>query len=841
MFRSQDMSLNKLMFAKESMWETLNYLAYTSKIMMHLPNKKTYKNENSLYGQKKIKRCEEILDMLKEIKENMIDFKWPISDLKKNDDYYIKNIDDFLKEKNKDGSKIFEDEENLIKHKFSIFKEHLNNYEIIINKRVSFLEKKQAMKIFHELIPMDANQDYNDAISQISEKKRMNKKFHSILGFVPTKNLFNLQKILFRISRENIVMKSKNLENVKDVLGSKIKVEEKTLIFILFPSSEKEVIIQKVGNVIKYYDFVKMEIPNNDELNEINLNLTNELEDNKMILSQTKNEINLILESFSETKNIPELSQIHYHYFIIKREQSFARNLIYIEEKDGFNQLLLWIPKNSKAEIQKNLEELKKDDQNFIQPKLEEISNPLKTPPTYFNLDSFTRPFQLIVNTYGVPRYKEANPGLFTIISFPFLFGIMYGDVGHGLIILLLGLFLCMRKNCNDVFNDYKYLVLLMGVFAFYCGWIYNEFFSIPIVSQKSCFNDDFQIKYEGCTYFFGIDWRWNQSVNEMSFINSFKMKFSIVIGVLQMLFGIFLKGMNGAFFGSKVDIFFEAIPQFVFMLLTFGYMSFCIVIKWLQNWEGRDPVSIIQLFINFFTVEQSLFLSPAIQQNMQITFAVLTIICMFLMLIPKPIILYYQQKSKNVEPRIKLSNLEKTSQINKSLVEASDDEDDNDNEITNLNNDNEITNEKNDKKITEEKNNIEKTENIHDHEESFGELFVHQMIETIEFVLGSISNTASYLRLWALSLAHGQLSKVFLDMIFGWTIRDSDSPIISAFIIIIGFVFFIFVTLAVILIMDTMECFLHALRLHWVEFQNKFFKGDGIEFKPFCHCPQEE
>jgi len=109
-----------------------------------------------------------------------------------------------------------------------------------------------------------------------------------------------------------------------------------------------------------------------------------------------------------------------------------------------------------------------------------------------------------------------------------------------------------------------------------------------------------------------------------------------------------------------------------------------------------------------------------------------------------------------------------------------------------------------------------------------FGEEMIHSLIESIEFVLGTVSNTASYLRLWALSLAHGQLAKVFGEMLLLEALKTG-----GPFKLFIIFPIFAGVTIGVLLVMDCMECFLHVLRLHWVEFQNKFFKGTGYIFKP--------
>jgi V-type H+-transporting ATPase subunit a len=118
-----------------------------------------------------------------------------------------------------------------------------------------------------------------------------------------------------------------------------------------------------------------------------------------------------------------------------------------------------------------------------------------------------------------------------------------------------------------------------------------------------------------------------------------------------------------------------------------------------------------------------------------------------------------------------------------------------------------------------------------HGEEFDFAEIVIHQVIETIEYVLGTVSHTASYLRLWALSLAHQQLSLVFFQKCM-YSALESGSPVLIyvAFAVLMG------ITSAVLLGMDVLECFLHTLRLHWVEFNSKFFKSGGRGFAPFSH-----
>lgn len=137
------------------------------------------------------------------------------------------------------------------------------------------------------------------------------------------------------------------------------------------------------------------------------------------------------------------------------------------------------------------------------------------------------------MNTYGVPSYKEFNPAVYACVTFPFLFGVMFGDIGHGGVLFLIGLFLTLFGEKFPALSfamPLRYIVLLMGFFATFAGFVYNDFMAIPVEVANSCYEGEDQIK--DCVYPFGLDYRWYISANELAFQNSLKMKIAVILGV---------------------------------------------------------------------------------------------------------------------------------------------------------------------------------------------------------------------------------------------------------------------------------------------------------------------
>lgn len=659
------MTFHRVLFTPESMWATMNFLAGCEQVMFshgtdHHPRQ--HNNELLIFASQMIKRCEELQTMLTEIdgKIKELDFYHPKPTREAS--HYIKQIDQYCHENLIEGLKLFEDMELLLKSKHSVLKEHIENYDIMFKNKLATLESVEALKELEQMLPEDMLSDSmfqsfldSENESFTSSKKlgrfsKLEKMFHSVIGFLDTQNALKMMKVIFRVSRENVIIRTKNME---PVIKDGKKETPKTLVMLLFLKGEQNFTYQKIMAVLPSFGFTFLDLKvlenkrGNIEMMEASA------EDTESVLQRTEREIRDLVQYFLKPKIIESTSLYYTLKLIINREMNFAKNLLYVQPKEGLYQLLIWVPKDKIVELQQGLSELNVNDYNFTKPKISEIifhdlkSFQRKTPPTFFISNELIQPFQTIIDTYGVPRYKEINPAPFTVVSFPFFFGLMFGDVGHGLLVFSFGFYLVAfgSRSLGQIVNM-KWMFVLMGLFSVFCGLIYNEFFSIPLLLQGSCYDPvAFQKYSEDCRYNVGVDWIWASASNETAFINSFKMKFSIIIGVIQMLLGIFLKILNGFYFKNYVDVFFEAVPQFIFMSLIFGYMAVCIIIKWVTDWTGKEAPSIIQLFIEFTSVNEPLYGGEGTQQTVQNAFLIACAICVVLMFFPKPLIAFFRIK----------------------------------------------------------------------------------------------------------------------------------------------------------------------------------------------------
>lgn len=667
----------------------------------------------------------------------------------------------------------------------------LNELKHVLEKTRIFFDEQEQIAI-EEHLELSAHDAHQHSIN-----------FSFIAGVILTERVHFFEQMLWRMSQGNVFVR---IVPIETVLYDSISTDEvfKSVYIIFFQGEQLK---QKVKKLCEGFRTSMYPLPDTvPERAEMLAGVKTRIADLNTVLNQSKDHrLRLLTEA---AKNYPaqlaKTCKMKAIYHILNQFNFDITQKALIGE--------CWVADVDAHRYTNALQKTYVKTGSSVPP----ISNRLHTympPPTYYRTNKFTASFQGIVDSYGVSTYEEVNPGLYSIITFPFLFGVMFGDTGHGLIMSLFALWMVLwekplsaKKSNNEIWNIVfggRYIILLMGFFSIYTGFIYNDIFSKAMNIFGSQWgsnydnttlneNEILQLNpdssannFYGTPYPFGIDPIWQISTNSLTFLDSYKMKLSVILGVVHMMFGVCLGVFNFVHFGEYSSILVEFIPEIVFLSAIFGYLDVLIIWKWFKFSPDQSTVApnlLITLIDMFLGKEYDLKMYDN-QDTVQKIIVIVAIICIPLLLFIRPFIrkCHYRHAVKRGSERYEFGDL--------------------------LGPNGEF---------------------------QMGEIFVHQTIHTIEYCLGCISNTASYLRLWALSLAHNQLSDVLWKLVMRLGLIISDNIYAGGVIVFGMFGFWAVLTISILLIMEGLSAFLHALRLHWVEFMNKFFKGEGYLFAPF-------
>lgn len=182
----------------------------------------------------------------------------------------------------------------------------------------------------------------------------------------------------------------------------------------------------------------------------------------------------------------------------------------------------------------------------------------ISTPPTKLKNPRVIKPFEMYIKMYGLPAYNEIDPTLFVALTYSFLFGAMFGDVGQGLCLALGGFLLYKLKNMN-----LAAIISCAGVFSTFFGFMYGSVFGFEDL----------------------IEAKWLHPASRMMtlpFIGKMNTVFvvAIALGMFLILFTMILQVINAVKQKNIEGIFFDTngIAGFIFygslVLVIFLYMS---------------------------------------------------------------------------------------------------------------------------------------------------------------------------------------------------------------------------------------------------------------------------
>jgi V-type H+-transporting ATPase subunit a len=419
-----------------------------------------------------------------------------------------------------------------------------------------------------------------------------------VAGVISRDRVGAFERILWRTLRGNLYMNQSEIP--EPLIDPSDNEPVSKNVFVIFAHG-KEILakIRKISESMgaEVYNVDENSDLRRDQVHEVNARLN----DVQNVLRNTQNTLEAELRQISLSLSA---------WMVLISKEKGVYNTLNLFSYDRARRTLIaeaWCPTNDLPLIRTTLQDVN----NRAGLSVPSIINEIRTnkkPPTYLKTNKFTEGFQTIVNAYGTATYQEVNPALPVIITFPFLFAVMFGDFGHACIMLSVASAMIywekpLKKVRDELFGMIfygRYIAFVMAIFSLYTGLIYNDVFSKTFTVFESAWEWKVPEHYDGgplvaklkeppVRYPFGLDHMWHDTENDLLFTNSYKMKMSIILGWAHMTYSLCFSYINARYFKKPIDIWGNFVPGMIFFQSIFGYLVVCIIYKWSVYWNNPD------------------------------------------------------------------------------------------------------------------------------------------------------------------------------------------------------------------------------------------------------------
>ncbi len=309
--------------------------------------------------------------------------------------------------------------------------------------------------------------EINNKRQQISELLELKGKIDSIADKdVDFNKIADLNYFYYEIGSfvtENKSRLKKNYENLSAIvlkIGN-IKSSTEDLYMIIYPKQFKE----ETDNLLKSLNWSELVIPEEYEGSAAEKLVKIDAKIDELQKDITSLSSSIEAETEDNKKTIFKI------YNVFKLEDKIAE----LEQRADFGNnafaLDVWVEEKNKAEVEKVIASV--TDKYLISSKTPQEFSDDVIAPTKLKNNWFSKPFEMIVNMYGLPAYDEIDPTPILAITFCLAFGIMFGDIGQGLVYVLAGLLL--RKKMEAASG----VAIRLGASSMFFGCIYGSLFGL--------------------------------------------------------------------------------------------------------------------------------------------------------------------------------------------------------------------------------------------------------------------------------------------------------------------------------------------------------------------------